>query len=67
MDPRELLTTLHTAERLKDATRHCFTSGGRRESSSATGASSCARPLPAARRSPVSSGAMNPMWHFRPR
>ncbi len=27
-----LLQTLHVAERLKDATRHCYTSGGRHES-----------------------------------
>lgn len=32
MDPRKLLETLHIAERLKDATRHCYTSGGRHES-----------------------------------
>lgn len=32
MEPRELLNALHTAERLKDTTRHCYTSGGRRES-----------------------------------
>ena len=32
MDPRILLDMLHVAERLKDATRHCYTSGGRRES-----------------------------------
>ena len=32
MDARELLNALHVAERLKDATRHCYTSGGRRES-----------------------------------
>ena len=32
MKPRELLDVLHVAERLKDATRHCDTSGGRRES-----------------------------------
>ena len=32
MDARELLDALHVAERLKDATRHCDTSGGRRES-----------------------------------
>ena len=32
MDVRELLNALHVAERLKDATRHCDTSGGRRES-----------------------------------
>ena len=32
MTPRELLNILHVAERLKDATRHCDTSGGRRES-----------------------------------
>ena len=32
MEPRELLDMLHTAERLKDTTRHCYTSGGRRES-----------------------------------
>ncbi|MGM9607524.1 MAG: HD family hydrolase [Oscillospiraceae bacterium] len=32
MKPRELLDALHVAEHLKDATRHCYTSGGRRES-----------------------------------
>lgn len=32
MQPRELLDILTVAERLKDATRHCYTSGGRHES-----------------------------------
>jgi len=32
MEPTALLAALHTAERLKDATRHCYTSGGRHES-----------------------------------
>jgi len=32
MEPRKLLDALHVAERLKDATRHCYTSGGRHES-----------------------------------
>ena len=32
MKPEELLKALHVAERLKDTTRHCYTSGGRRES-----------------------------------
>lgn len=32
MKPRELLDALEVAERLKDATRHCYTRGGRRES-----------------------------------
>ena len=32
MKPRELLDILSVAERLKDAVRHCYTSGGRRES-----------------------------------
>lgn len=32
MDPRTLLEILHTAERLKDATRHSWTSQGRHES-----------------------------------
>lgn len=32
MDPKDLLSALHVAERLKDATRHCYTSGGRHES-----------------------------------
>lgn len=32
MQPRELLNALTVAERLKDATRHCYTSGGRHES-----------------------------------
>ena len=32
MTPTELLAALHTAEKLKDTTRHCYTSGGRHES-----------------------------------
>lgn len=32
MDARKLLDTLLVAERLKDTTRHCYTSGGRHES-----------------------------------
>ncbi len=32
MEPQALLSALHVAERLKDATRHCCTSGGRHES-----------------------------------
>lgn len=32
MKPRKFLDILSVAQRLKDATRHCFTSGGRRES-----------------------------------
>ncbi len=32
MDARKLLRILSVAERLKDATRHCYTSGGRLES-----------------------------------
>ncbi len=32
MEAKKLLEVLHLAERLKDATRHCYTSGGRRES-----------------------------------
>lgn len=32
MDARELLDILHIAEKLKDTTRHSYTSGGRRES-----------------------------------
>ncbi|MBR6377526.1 MAG: HD domain-containing protein [Oscillospiraceae bacterium] len=32
METKALLKALHVAERLKDATRHCDTSGGRRES-----------------------------------
>lgn len=32
MEPKKLIETLAVAERLKDATRHCYTSGGRRES-----------------------------------
>ncbi len=32
MDTGKLLETMHLAERLKDAMRHCYTSGGRRES-----------------------------------
>ena len=32
MEARKLIEILAVAERLKDTTRHCFTSGGRRES-----------------------------------
>ena len=32
MEPKELLKFMHLAEKLKDATRHCYTSGGRHES-----------------------------------
>ena len=32
MEPEKLIKALAVAERLKDATRHCYTSGGRRES-----------------------------------
>lgn len=32
MDVSKLLEILHTTERLKDTTRHCYTSGGRHES-----------------------------------
>ena len=32
MKPEELIKVLHTVERLKDTTRHCYTSGGRHES-----------------------------------
>jgi len=32
MNPREFLNIMTLAERLKDATRHCYTSGGRHES-----------------------------------
>lgn len=32
MRPSELLAALHTAEKLKDTTRHCYTSSGRHES-----------------------------------
>lgn len=32
MRPEELLNAMHVAERLKDTMRHCYTSGGRRES-----------------------------------
>ena len=32
MEAAALLQALHTAEQLKDATRHCYTSGGRHES-----------------------------------
>lgn len=32
MEAQALLNALHLAERLKDATRHCYTSGGRHES-----------------------------------
>ena len=32
MEPRTLLEILEVAERLKDATRHCYTSKGRHES-----------------------------------
>ena len=32
MEPEKLLEALHTAEKLKDTTRHCYTSKGRHES-----------------------------------
>ena len=32
MEPKKLLEILHTAEKLKDVTRHAYTSGGRHES-----------------------------------
>ena len=32
MQPKELLEIMHLAERLKDTTRHCYTSKGRHES-----------------------------------
>ena len=32
MDARKLMSALHIAEKLKDTTRHCYTSGGRHES-----------------------------------
>lgn len=32
MKPEALLAALHVAEKLKDTPRHCYTSGGRRES-----------------------------------
>ena len=32
MESKALLAALHVAERLKDTVRHCYTSGGRRES-----------------------------------
>lgn len=32
MDVKKLLEVLHLAEKLKDTTRHCYTSGGRHES-----------------------------------
>ena len=32
MDPRSFINALTVAERLKDTTRHCYTSGGRHES-----------------------------------
>lgn len=32
MKEQELLKVMHLTERLKDATRHCYTSGGRHES-----------------------------------
>lgn len=32
MEPEKLLEALHTAEKLKDTTRHCYTSRGRHES-----------------------------------
>ena len=31
MEPEKLLEALHTAEKLKDTTRHCYTSKGRHE------------------------------------
>lgn len=32
MDAKKLMSALHIAEKLKDTTRHCYTSGGRHES-----------------------------------
>lgn len=32
MEPRKLIDVMNVAEKLKDATRHCYTSGGRHES-----------------------------------
>lgn len=32
MEPKKLINALHIAEKLKDTTRHCYTSGGRHES-----------------------------------
>ena len=32
MEPKKLIEMLRTAEKLKDTTRHCYTSGGRHES-----------------------------------
>ena len=32
MEPQSFLSALHVAERLKNVTRHCYTSGGRHES-----------------------------------
>ena len=32
MRPEDILDALHVAQRLKDATRHSYTSGGRHES-----------------------------------
>ena len=32
MEPTKLIEMLHTAEKLKDTVRHCYSSGGRRES-----------------------------------
>lgn len=32
MEPKKLLETLHTINKLKDTTRHCYTPGGRHES-----------------------------------
>ena len=48
MEARALLDALHVAERLKDETRHCYTSGGRHESfmTSANASSETSRRLP---------------------
>ena len=47
MRPSELLAALHTAEKLKDTTRHCYTSGGRHESvAEHSWRSSCAMNFP---------------------
>ena len=32
MDAKKLMSAMHVAEKLKDTTRHCYTSGGRHES-----------------------------------
>ena len=53
MNPTDLLAALHTAERLKDVTRHSYTSGGRTPPATAA-------PLTAARKAWQSTAGASP-------